>query len=62
MPSRTATSANSRTRRAGIDRSPHEGILMLVHQLCALVEMTLLLELGFTCDDVDAIFSRPNRR
>jgi ApeA N-terminal domain 1 len=33
-------------------------LVVLVYQLRALVEMTLLLELGFECDEVDAIFKR----
>ena len=28
----------------------------------ALVEMTFLLELGFTCDEIDKLFDRMNRR
>lgn len=36
-------------------------LLVLVFQLRALVEMTLLLELGFDCEEIDAIFERTRR-
>jgi hypothetical protein len=44
--------ANQADAAAGV------ALLALVYQLRALVEMTLLLELGFSDDDVDAIFTR----
>jgi hypothetical protein len=36
-------------------------LVLLVYQLRALVEMTLLLELGFTCEQVDEVFDRTRR-
>ncbi len=37
-------------------------LVALIHQLRGLVEMTLLLEMGFTCDEIAAIFERLDRR
>jgi hypothetical protein len=37
-------------------------LVTLAFQLRALVEMTLLLELGFSCDEVAAIFDREGSR
>jgi Apea-like HEPN len=36
-------------------------LVSLVFQLKAIVEMTLLLELGFSCEQVDEIFERTRR-
>jgi hypothetical protein len=34
----------------------------LIKQLRPLVEMTLLLEIGFSCDEISALFDREGRR
>lgn len=36
-------------------------LVTLVYQLRALIEMTLLLEVGFACDDANAFLNRPRR-
>jgi len=37
-------------------------LVTLTFQLRVLVEMTLLLEIGFTCDEIAAIFDRESSR
>jgi hypothetical protein len=44
------------------DAAQGAALVTLIHQLRALVEMTLLLEIGFTCEEVAQIFDRSSDR